>query len=270
MFDLKKEINKINKGDKSNDTEKEQTDNSLIHELFQSNQEMREEITNIKKEINRKKPNNTNNKKEENSRKESSNDNRSISNGYTARREDKNPVGTENNINSQDYKMQVGEYNNRDYNLVIYWLSESTSDDLETRRTHDYQDVQDMLGELGLHNIQVIKTSRIGKRKEDWFNSPRPLVVKLGSIREKWIVIGKGKFLKNTESFYGTYLALDMGKEELERNKNLRYELKDRRSKGQNVSIKNGQIVTKRKSGNERNFAGNQTYQSFQAGNNRR
>ena len=67
-------------------------------------------------------------------------------------------------------------------------------------------------------------------------------------------------------------MALDMPKEDLEKNKILRQELAKRRSEGENVMIKNGIIIRKRKGmqENQSKFRTEQTHQSFQVGNNRR
>ena len=152
--------------------------------------------------------------------------------------------------------------------MVIYYLEEAPSDDLENRRNYDYENVREMLYELGLENIEVVKTSRIGKRKQDWTTKARPLVVKFKSKKDKWTVLGKGKDLKNTNCFSGIYLALDMEKEEFEKNKALRHELVERRNNGENISIKNGRIINKRKNRLVEQDVRGQTYQSFQSGNN--
>ena len=62
--------------------------------------------------------------------------------------------------------------------------------------------------------------------------------MKMRNKQEKWEVLSNGKYLRETEIYYGTYMALDMDKEEMEKNKILRRELIQRRSEGDNVMIK--------------------------------
>ena len=170
---------------------------------------------------------------------------------------------------SNTYEAQQEKYS-RECNMVVYNMSEHESDDIDTRVEHDNYQIRGVLDELYLENISFVKTSRIGKRRANWDEQPRPLMVRFKNPRDKWNVIGQGKFLKETESYFDIYFALDMEKEEMERNNKLRNEMMERRNRGENVIIKNGQIVNKRKSGYWVMNSRNQTYQSFQSGNNRR
>ena len=67
-------------------------------------------------------------------------------------------------------------------------------------------------------------------------------------------------------------MTLDMEKEELEKNRTLRRELIQRRNDGENIIIKNGKIIKRRKGmqQNQSRFSMEQTYKSFQVGNNQR
>ena len=61
-----------------------------------------------------------------------------------------------------------------------------------------------------------------------------------------------------------------MEKEDLEKNKILRHEMVERRSRGESCMIKNGQIIMKRKGRLQEIEEAGQTYLSFQNGNNMR
>ena len=229
------------------------------------NIDVSKELDNIRKEVDemrKREKNNIDNRKQMNKNDENKKANQ------RERRISRENIELDKNQNES--RTQNEYQNTKEYNVIAYYLREDSNDDMETRKQNDYLEVRYMLDEIGLQNIDIIKTSRIGKRKENWHVYPRPLVIRLKSKQEKWIVIGKSKLLKQTEDYNGIYLALDMNKEELERNKLLRTELIERRNNGENLMIKNGQIINKRKNRSETTYYGTQTYQSFQIGNNRR
>ena len=69
----------------------------------------------------------------------------------------------------------TGNKSTRDCNKLIYYLTESSCNDIEDRKMADYEEVRNMFNELGLKNIEITKTSRIGKRKDNWHSHPRQL-----------------------------------------------------------------------------------------------
>ena len=83
---------------------------------------------------------------------------------------------------------------------------------------------------------------RLGKREE---NKTRPVLVKLGKEENARKILMKAKRLRNSSSRYSRiFIAKDQSKEEREKEKNLRLELKElRETEGEWYTIKKGKIV---------------------------
>ena len=130
-------------------------------------------------------------------------------------------------------------------NLIIYNMYESTSEDVYERVKEDTNNVHDMLYYLQFSNYKILKVARLGQRKDGI--KPRPLLVKFEKEQEKWIALSQGKYLGQSEKFYNIFLAKDMSKEEMEEDRKNRHRVIDGRKKGENLMIKNGNVIMKRK-----------------------
>ena len=254
IFEIKKDMKKMNQEQSKNSNDKSNRGQRKDSPINRTQKED-ECVENIRKELDRM-------QKEFNDIKTDSNRNK-VSNRLE-------PDIRYKRDNDNYYNKSYERKGDKERNLVIYHINEYESEDIERRKNHDSEEVNEMLRELGCENIEIIKTSRIGKRKEDWYNYPRPLIVKFRYIEDKWKILGKGTFLKSTENYFGVYFALDMEKEDLEKNKILRHEMVERRSRGESCMIKNGQIIMKRKGRLQEIEEAGQTYLSFQNGNNMR
>lgn len=91
-------------------------------------------------------------------------------------------------------------------------------------------------------DYKITKVMRIGKRIE---GRVRPVLVRFEEEKMKWVMITKAKRLRQAacEEVQAIGLALDMNKEEREKNKKLVEELKYRRQTGGRWAIKNGAVV---------------------------
>ena len=150
------------------------------------------------------------------------------------------------------------------------------SDDINERINYDANQMLQIMEYLEIIETKIVKLSRIGKHKENYQESPRPIIVRFETAGHKWNILRRGKYLRDSVDFFAVYFAKDMNKEEMEKDKKLRNELISLRKTGAEVVIKNGEIIGKRKSRlsieEEEGYMSNhrQTYQSHQMINNRR
>ena len=129
-------------------------------------------------------------------------------------------------------------------NLVIYNMIESEEVEVENRIADDEAILNNMLTYLSVVGVEVIKVSRLGQKREPDY--PRPLLVRMSNEHDKWALLSKAKFLKDSDDFYAIYMAKDMSKDELNEYIKRRRELMERKQRGENVMIKNGRIIQKR------------------------
>jgi len=115
--------------------------------------------------------------------------------------------------------------------------------------------IRDELQIPGVHMEEVV---RLGRRTTDQGTvgetaaasngaaaSPKLLLVKLATPRQKWAIIGKAKMLKNSQnaSFNRVMIFPDLSRQEREKDYQLRSELRRRRQEGEsNIYISKGEI----------------------------
>ena len=141
----------------------------------------------------------------------------------------------------------------KENNLILYNLIESEADNIDDKIKDDTSNLLDLLDYLQVSRIEIVKVSRLGARRENPDHA-RPLLVKFKNSDQKWAVLSQAKFLKESERFYAIYLAKDMTKQEMEEDIERRKELIHRRRNGENVMVKNGKIINKRKSSHQKEF----------------
>ena len=108
---------------------------------------------------------------------------------------------------------------------------------------NDAATVQQLFAEgLGIENMNVIETIRLGKVTNT--SGPRPLLIKLETVEDKWTILKNAKNLaKAKEDMRAVSIVPDMTKDEREANKHMRQELKRRRENGEDLIIRRGQIM---------------------------
>jgi len=141
------------------------------------------------------------------------------------------------------------EKQRREPNLILYNVEESQKRHGKERedddRTLTIKILEHCVGGGNLFTIE--KLIRLGRmeRNNNLVNKPRPLLVKFKNVNEKWNVLKNARQLKTApEEFKRAIIAPDLTKEEREKDKNLRLELKTRRDQGEkDIYIKRGEIV---------------------------
>ena len=150
--------------------------------------------------------------------------------------------------NTNKYEAMQTSYDTekRKKNLVIYNIWESQDNEIENKIKYDLDVCYEIFGFLGAENIEIMKIDRIGPKKLGVNQQLRPILVKLRYEEEKWNILGRSKNLRNSE-YDKVYINKDMSKEEREEDARLRKELNEMRGEGIQCTIKNGQIIRRRK-----------------------
>ena len=119
--------------------------------------------------------------------------------------------------------------------------------DVTVRKNHDLEECKDIFQtSLGVRAFGIEKVIRLGLRGGQAGARPRPTLVKLRNVKEKWDIIGKAKELKNEQNQARKKLSIipDMTTKEREADKKLHEELKRRKDNGERgIQIKNNSII---------------------------
>ena len=98
-----------------------------------------------------------------------------------------------------------------------------------------------LASELKIENIDFLKCIRLGKLVE---NKSRPLLISLSDIATKNSILKKANKLRKNTQYKDVFITPDLTKKEREVAKELRDELKRRKSLGEaNLVIRRGKIV---------------------------
>lgn len=141
----------------------------------------------------------------------------------------------------------------RENNLVFYNMKESQKTEGKEREEDDRALCQRIINHcMKGENLRMAKVIRLGKIIQERENNPprpRPLLVKFESTSDRWNLLKNARNMKDiSEDLQRVNIAPDLNKEEREKDKKLRDELKHRRDNGErNLIIRKGEIV-------ERNF----------------
>ena len=126
--------------------------------------------------------------------------------------------------------------------MVVYNLPESKREEARERYREDEEACRIIFEEgIGVEQVEQKQLIRLGKREE---NKTRPVLVKLGKEETTREILMKVKRLRNSELYSIFFITKDQSKEEREKKKNLRLELKElRETEGEWYIIKKGKIV---------------------------
>ena len=131
-------------------------------------------------------------------------------------------------------------------NLIMYNVPESNRENAKSRIEDDHHICEKIFREdLNEQNFHIEEIIRLGKSNLE--NHTRSVLVKVYNEKEKWRIIGKAKNLQYSEYFNNVYITKDMTVKERSENKTLRIELKERRENGEDVLIKNEEIVRRKR-----------------------
>ena len=138
-------------------------------------------------------------------------------------------------------KVEQMEREQKKKKVVVYNLPESESEEARERYRDDEEACRTIFEGIGVQQVEQKQLIRLGKREE---NKTRPVLVKLGKEENAREILMKAKRLRNSEQYSRIFIAKDQSKEEREKEKNLRLELKELREKeGEWYTIKKGKIV---------------------------
>ena len=146
----------------------------------------------------------------------------------------------------ENFHSEKEEQSKRKCNLAIVNVPESTSTESAERIKEDIDLLTDIIKQELHLNVRVEKAIRVGKKKDD---QPRVMIVTLKDEESKWEVLKESKALRESENEItkNMYINKDMTRQERERNRLLREELKARRANGENVKIVKGKCVVLKK-----------------------
>ena len=112
---------------------------------------------------------------------------------------------------------------------MIFNLRESEQGEAVERYKEDEENVRSLFSEeIGVDEIQIEKTIRLGKKNE----RNRPLLVKLKDEEGKREILQKASRLRQSTRFPKVYISKDMTEAERENDKKLRQELREKRGDG--------------------------------------
>ena len=130
----------------------------------------------------------------------------------------------------------IDEYIDRERrksNLIFHNVPESENDDTVIKEIIEK--------ELRVSDCEVVKSVRLGQKNSQ---RQRLLLVSVNGERTKWNILKAAPKLRHSSTFDKIYVSPDLTLKERQVNKQLRDELKRRRSSGEkNLSIRRGKIV---------------------------
>ena len=144
---------------------------------------------------------------------------------------------------------EVEDRNRRKLNLIVSGIPEEDGS-VEDRKEADRTRIGTLLSDLDKDwdNDVIAHMHRVGNRVS---KGPRLIRVICSEETVKKDILRKAKQLRNLPAHSNVYINPDLTLVQRDVNKQLRNELKTRRSQGENVMIRNGKVVDR---GNIRNF----------------
>ena len=133
-------------------------------------------------------------------------------------------------VESNDIEKQVNEYisnareeeqpknpERRKNNLILFNVNESRKETQTAKNEDDEAECRRIFVEVGVEDCTVEHMFRLGRPSDN--GKHRPLLVKLSTEKEKWIILSRAKRLKNSTGQMGkVYINRDMSKEERARD----------------------------------------------------
>ena len=120
----------------------------------------------------------------------------------------------------------------RKNNLIIYNLEESKKDNINDQNTDDADRIKELFrNTIKVSSFEIVKIFRIGRKTETVDTvRQRPMLIKFSEESEKWSILKGAKELRNAEGWRKKIgISLDLCKEDREKDKKLRAELKAKR-----------------------------------------
>ena len=150
---------------------------------------------------------------------------------------------------------QIDEKEKREKNIVIFGIAESKETGIAAK-AEDLSTVQDLITSHcpEILDEDITEPIRLGKNKPAEGDKPRPLKLKMSSVKAKWSAIKISKAININRSIEERiYINPDLSNEERVTQKALRTQLKARKAAGENdLIIKGDKIVKKPQPAQER------------------
>lgn len=147
-------------------------------------------------------------------------------------------------------EMEKEEQEKRKTSVIVFGLSEPSSDDAAVRVVEDVENFQSVMSELKVqHQNDITKVVRLGKRPESAEAKPRPLKVSFSSEEAKSALLKTAKNLKDMKEggWDSIFIYPDLTPKQRDARKKLVTELKIRQSNGETgLMIIGSKIIKKR------------------------
>ena len=131
----------------------------------------------------------------------------------------------------------------RKLNIIITNVAESNAESAEERRDVDEAEICEMLNYIGVEDIQITHSCRLGRPSSTY---PRLLRISVTDFRLKVLILRRAKRLKESDRWKGVYMMPDLTLKEREERKKLLGQLKIRKEAGEeNLSIFKGKSIKK-------------------------
>ena len=119
---------------------------------------------------------------------------------------------------------EIEERKKKKENLIIFHLPEPEHDDPKEREKEDTSKMSDIFEKiLGVEDSKIIKSFRLGSRKRsnETDTKPRPLLIKIRHVDEKYSVLKNAKKVKTSDdpTIKSIWIAKDLTKAERETQK---------------------------------------------------
>lgn len=154
----------------------------------------------------------------------------------------------------QEDKEENEELMRRKTSIIIHGVKESSSEQSETRRKHDEDEITAILHELESDEVSVQSAIRLGRWEKEKTDKPRPLKVTFVSENQKEKVLRKSKNLKGKKEkgWDGVFMHQDLTPKQRKERQKLVQEMKERKTRGEkDLIIVNGKIVVRWKKDQE-------------------
>jgi len=133
-------------------------------------------------------------------------------------------------------------------NLIISGLPEASSGSLDERKTHDLKELNSLAAELGMTNLSIKDTQRVGPTNK----RPRLLRIKLTDWKVKVELLRRAKVLRNSVRYRSCYISPDLTPLQRQNQKELQEQAKKMREEGHDVIISKGKVILRSEKSNGR------------------
>ena len=149
------------------------------------------------------------------------------------------PVPNFRDIMRQEQNNQLAEEaerKERESNIVIHGLKESSSDDVDVRKKHDGELIKSLIKDIGVDVVQ--KTMfRLGKRSETDEVHKRPIKISMSNVTDKQKIMDNLRNLKGNADYQRVSITDDHTLKERKLIKDMVEEVKDANSKEPKESL---------------------------------